>query len=78
MLRRLASTIAALVVLLSCTSPARVSTSTSSDPATEPGQAVLSIKPAGYRLAAPVQRSVAVGDGRDVLIAGGLDAAGVR
>jgi PQQ-like domain/Kelch motif len=38
--------------------------------------AVLSIRPAGYRLPAPIERTVALSDGSRVLIAGGLDAAG--
>jgi outer membrane protein assembly factor BamB len=44
-----------------------------------PGSATppeLAIRPAGYRLPAPIERTVAVRDGQRVLIGGGLDASG--
>lgn len=43
---------------------------------TSPSASVLTLRPAGYRLSAPIQRTVAVSSGNKVYIAGGLDAAG--
>lgn len=51
--------------------------STGSDAAVgtpSPAATMLSLRSAGYRLTAPLQRSVAVAAGGSVLIAGGLDA----
>ena len=51
-------------------------TSSGSSPEVSPAPASLSIRDAGYRLAAPVERSAAVVWNRTVYIAGGLDARG--
>ena len=69
--------------LVSCTSgagSADPSPSTAASGASQPTSAApvtiseLAVIPAGYRLAAPIQRAVAAVDGGRVLIAGGLDA----
>jgi hypothetical protein len=48
----------------------------STAPASPSTTTVLSLHPAPYALAAPIQRAVAVGSGRTVYIAGGMDSAG--
>ncbi len=70
-----------LCVLAACsaTSPSAQTPSSSATP-TDQGVAgalpTLVLRPAGYRLSAPIQRAVAVSSGGTVYIAGGLDAAG--
>jgi outer membrane protein assembly factor BamB len=62
---------------------ARVGASTAASPGSEASSVPaparsgqLAIRPAGYRLPAPIERAVAVRDGQRVLIAGGLDTSG--
>jgi hypothetical protein len=61
----------AVRALLLAAPPARTQTTTNSAVASP-----IQSRPAGYRLPAPVQRAVAAGSGRAIVIAGGLDAAG--
>jgi hypothetical protein len=72
--------IATTLILAACTSGGgnspSASTSGTTDSPTPTIVTQLTTRDAGYTLAAPVQRSVAVRNGGQVLIAGGLDASG--
>lgn len=77
--RRAPLIVAAAVVAAACSrggDPGRTRASSVHDSGSSRQPLVLSIRPAPYRLAAPVQREVAVLDGGTVYLAGGLDAAG--
>ena len=78
--RALVAALAASAVLFSCTAGKPAATPSpggSGSPATPTTVDRLSVTTAGYKLAAPIQRTVAVTDGGKVLIAGGLDGGGV-
>ena len=73
-----------LLVAVACTGSAPATTAPSpgsstapSPSASEPARLVMQVRPAPYRLAAPVQREVAILDGRTVYLAGGLDSSDV-
>jgi hypothetical protein len=76
MSRRSAALAAAFLVLTACTSPEGGNHSSSEGGPAPATSIVLSIHSAGYRLAAPIQRTVAVRNGGSVVIAGGLDQSG--
>ena len=67
----------AVVALIACTAGnGSPSPAGGSSGATSLSPTVLSIRTTGYRLAAPIERTVAVRDGGRVFIAGGLDSTG--